>query len=341
MIRLLIPKVLENIQPSLLAQMQQLQGHTMGTDWQVRWVHETNSPGDKAQVQQRVEHVFERVIQQMSTWKADSILSQFNRAPAGTVFEIPVDFCTVLQASMTLATISGGAFNPAAGGLVNLWGFGPSPRYTDPGFHPPGSDQVAQALCFTDWSALQFERGARRVTQPGGVCLDFSAIAKGHAVDLATETLLAAGLQHVMVEVGGEFRGHGFRPGGLPWWVDLENPPAFSIETDLMLNRFALHGLAVATSGDYRRSYQHEGRFYNHSIDPRNGLPIAHGMACVSVVHSSCMWADGWATALNVLGIHTAHALAEQQGLAARFVERLTDGRLLETTTPAFQELME
>ncbi|BET26844.1 thiamine biosynthesis lipoprotein [Limnobacter thiooxidans] len=339
MIRLLIPHKLEPVEPSLLAKLHQVQGHTMGTHWQIRWVHESHLDADTAKIQAMVERVLDRIINQMSTWKEDSLLSQFNCAPAGTVQEIPFDFCTVLKASVALAGLSCGAFNPVAGGLVNLWGFGPGPRYTDPGFLPPGADEISQALRFTDWSALRVENGTCHITQTGGLSLDFSAIAKGYAVDCIAEALLASGLQHVMVEVGGEFRGHGFRPGGLPWWIDLENPPAFNHAQDLVLNRLALHGLAVATSGDYRRHYQYQDQIYSHTIDPRNGRPIEHGLASVSVVHASCMWADGWATALNVLGVHTARELAIQHEIAVRFVERLHDGSLLETITPAFREL--
>ena len=61
--------------------------------------------------------------------------------------------------------------------------------------------------------------------QPGGIHLDFSAIAKGYGVDAVLRYLLQAGVEHALVEVGGELRGQGMKPDGQPWWVMLENPP--------------------------------------------------------------------------------------------------------------------
>lgn len=88
----------------------------------------------------------------------------------------------------------------------------------------------------------------------------------------------------------------------------------------------ALHGLSVATSGDYRRYFTRGGRRFPHTIDPRDGMPISNGLASVSVVHAECMAADAWSTALTVLGPQAGLALAERHGLAARFLVRDGDG---------------
>lgn len=88
----------------------------------------------------------------------------------------------------------------------------------------------------------------------------------------------------------------------------------------------ALHGLSVATSGDYRRWFEHDGRRYAHTIDPRSAMPIPHGLASVTVVHPRCMAADAWSTALGVLGPAEGLRLAERHGLAARFLERGAGG---------------
>src|SRR3546814_14477007 len=86
--------------------------------------------------------------------------------------------------------------------------------------------------------------------QPGGLRLDLSAIAKGHGVDLVCAALRAHGIEHFLVEVGGELRGRGSKPDGLPWWVALEHAQE-EISAPV---RIALHGLAVASSG---AAFQH------------------------------------------------------------------------------------
>jgi len=274
------------------------------------------------------------------------------------VLRLPAAFAEVLRAGLWLAELSGGAFNPAAGALVNLWGFGPSadplhpsgahPRYDEPGFLMPTEGAARAALLQCDWRALRFD-GQDGIVQPGGLQLDFSAIAKGHAVDSIAARLQAMGFAHVLVEVGGELRGAGYGLGGQPWWVELEAPTA-TPSAALPRTRLALHGLSVATSGDYRRCYTHDGLRLPHTIDPRSGRPITHGLASVSVVHPQCLWADAWSTALTVLGLEQGLALAREHQIAALFVQRVPAAggqgesgheTLREVLTPALQALAE
>lgn len=337
MIRVLVPLHIDGSEPRLGARLHELSGPTMGTSWQVRWAGAADA--DTATVRAAIGQELDLVIAQMSTWREDSDISRYNRAAPGSWHTLPAAMAAVLEAGLRMADLSGGAFNPAAGALVDLWGFGPGPRYTDTGFRPPGGEAVAEVLPHADWMRLQWEPAARRLRQPGGLRLDFSAIAKGHAVDRIALRLRDMGIDHALVEVGGELRGHGVRPDGQPWWVELERPPTAADEPAPPLTRVALHGLSVATSGDYRRCFDHQGRRRPHTIDPRTGWPIAHGLASVSVLHACCMWADAWSTALTVLGPQQGLALAREHGIAALFLQRGDDGRLQETLTPALQAL--
>lgn len=337
MTRVLVPEQIAGAVPWLGARVQRLRGESMGTTWQVLW-----ADGDAArhdEVRAAIEAELDLVVAQMSTWLPTSDLERFNAAPAGTRRALPGALAEVLAAALWLADASSGAFNPAAGALVNLWGFGPAPRYTDPGFAPPDAAAVQAAMAGTDWRALRFDAATREATQPGGLRLDFSAIAKGHAVDRLARRLGELGIAHTLVEVGGELRGQGLRPDGMPWWVDLETPPVGSGHATPRATRVALHGLSVATSGDYRRAYLHGGRRLPHSLDPRTGQPVAHGLASVSVLHAECLWADAWSTALTVAGREAGVALAEAHGIAALFVQREPDGCLTETLTSAMERL--
>jgi thiamine biosynthesis lipoprotein len=141
---------------------------------------------------------------------------------------------------------------------------------------------------------------------------------------------------HFLVEIGGELRGDGVRPDGQPWWVDVEPPPGLSVPT----LRVALCGLAVATSGDYRRFRLEGDRRLSHSIDPATGAPISNAVASVTVLHDSAMLADAWATAITVLGPERGMRLATQHGLAARLVERQGDGGR-EYMTPALAAMLD
>jgi thiamine biosynthesis lipoprotein len=273
------------------------------------------------------------VVAQMSHWEADSDLGRFNRAPAGSWHVLPEAFFHVLSFAMDVARDSGGACDPCAGAIVNLWGFGPGGRFGQPDFVPPSAQAVQQALRNAKYIELDAPR--RRAWQPGGVQLDLSAVAKGYAVDCLADYLDRMGIAHYLVEVGGELRGAGVKPDGLPWWVSLERPESSADEIVA-----ALHGLAVATSGDYRRYFMHGGRRYAHTIDLRNGMPVSNGIASVTVVHEQCMAADAWSTALTVLDVQEGLALAERKALAAHFLVR-EEGGMREYMSSAMRAMLE
>jgi len=297
-------------------------GQTMGTSWSARIV--AAPEGVAAAIQAELD----RVVAEMSHWAPDSDLSRFNRSPPGRWQPLPIGFAKVLAAALDVAEKSGGAFDPAMGTLVDLWGFGPPGPRSD----LPNDTEIAAARALS--GRAHVEQDDRRARRHAEARLDFSGIAKGHGVDRVAEMLRSMGLRDFLVEVGGELRGEGIKPDGQPWWVDLEAPPG----SRLAPIRAALHGLSVATSGDYRRSFAHAGRAYAHTIDPRTGRPLDNGVGSVTVLHPSCMLADAWATALSVLGPE-GMALAEREGLAAHMAVRDGAG-FVEHLSPALQAML-
>ena len=314
-------------------------GRSMGTTWSVRLVAAPGAP--PADFQQGLQQQLDSIVAEMSHWEADSDLGRFNRAPAGSWQVLPPALFDVLSYAMGVARDSAGAYDPCAGALVNLWGFGPHGRFDQPGFILPSIERIAGARAHLAAQPVVLEQGSRRALQPGGVQLDLSAVAKGYSVDRLAYYLKTQGVHHYLVEVGGELRGAGVKPDGQPWWVALEqvsDAAAMAQPDELVL---ALHGLAVATSGDYRRYFELDGRRYSHTIDPRSGMPIANDLASVTVVHAQCMAADAWSTALTVLGREQGLRLAERQGLAARFVAREADGRYTEHMSTHLRGMLE
>jgi thiamine biosynthesis lipoprotein len=231
---------------------------------------------------------------------------------------------------------SGGAYDPAAGALVNLWGFGPARRYDHAGFYAPDGDAIARAQAQRAAARVALDREGRRLLQPGGAVLDLSSIAKGYAVDRLALCLERRGLHHYLVEAGGELRGAGVKPDGHPWWVELEGVP----DIDAAQAIVALHGLAIATSGDYRQYFTQDQRRVSHTLDPRTGRPVANDVASVTVLAPTCMAADALSTVLTVLGPVDGLAFAERRALAARFLVRRA-GTLEEILSPAWKALLQ
>lgn len=308
--------------------LQTLAGEAMGTTWSVRLCNPQFAP--LAPVRGAIEAALALVVRQMSNWEPDSEVSRFNRASADSWHTLSPEFFAVLQAAQHWALASGGAFDVGVGPLVDRWGFGPRAD--------PLADHAAPAEmpCLQELQALRPGAGlalradGRLVLQPGGLQLDLSGIAKGYSVDLVVQALQAQGWTDFLAEVGGELRASGTRPGGQPWRVAVADQagPARALP---------LQDMAIATSGDHWHAFEHGGRRYSHTIDPRTGEPVAHGLASVTVLHAECMHADALATVLTVLGPTEGLAFATEQGVAALLCERTAQGPVW-TVTPAWRE---
>jgi FAD:protein FMN transferase len=307
----------------------QLGAACMGTTWSARVVADGHEQARALQA--GIAAVLEEIEAQMSHFRPASPLRRFAELEAGEWMVLPAGFAQVMRAALMVARASGGAFDATAARAIEAWGFGADLRFTDAGFTLPTATQPAMH------SPKLVLNNHGWLLQPGGVSLNLAAIAKGFAVDAVSRWLSAQGYAHHLVEVGGELRGAGMKPDLQPWWVALESP---ADDCPLPATRIALHGLAVATSGDYRRSYRAGERRLQHTIDPRTGAPVAHQLASVTVVHDECMLADAWATAIMVLGPQEGLALAERQGLRALLQWPDETGRWQEASSSGFDALV-
>lgn len=301
-------------------------GETMGTTYHVTIANPSTSA---ARWQPAIDTLLERVNDLMSTYRVESELSRVNHGPAGEWIPVSPELHRVLRAAAEVSEWTGGAFDATVGPLVNLWGFGP----VDRGVRLPTAGEIAAARERTGPGllALRDEPPAVRKGR-ADVYVDLSAIAKGFGVDEVAALLDGRGARNYLVEIGGEVRVRGVNARGGPWRVAVERPDAGVRGFSGVL---ALTDRAVATSGDYRNYFERDGRRYSHAIDPRTGEPVDHDLALVTVVDTSTMMADGWATGLLVLGPEEGYRLAERFGLAALFVRR-TDSGLVAHATPTF-----
>lgn len=317
-------------------QVTTLHGPTMGTTWTVKLVVPPDA--DAGELERGIQHEVDRVVAQMSTYEADSDLSRFNRAPAGTWQVLPPEFFGVLDHALALARDSGGAYDPTVGPLVDLWGFGAGRRE-----HAiPAAADIAAARARLGWDRIRLDGEQRRALQPGGVSVDLSAIAKGFGTDQVARYLDRSGVPDYLVDISGELRAHGSRPRGEPWVVAIEKPGAAAgaVErSDQVWRVLALKDRAIATSGDYRHFFEDAGRSYSHHIDPRTGWPVEHRIASVTTVATDCMQADATGTTVMVLGPDAGLAFAERRGLAVLVLVHDGD-RLVERMTPAFAALL-
>jgi len=309
-------------------------GRSMGTGWSARMMLPPGADG--AALGRALQAELDQIVAQMSHWDSESLLSRYNRAPAGSWHALPPQFYEVAAYAFGVAGDTDGAYDPAAGELMRLWGFGPTARYDQAGFQAPDAARIDALLARRGERQPQLDHIHCRLLQPGGASLDFSSSAKGYAVDRMAACLEARSVRHFVVEAGGELRGAGVKDNGEPWWVEIEGVPGAATRPVVV----ALHGLAIATSGDYRQYFQHGERRAAHTLDPRSGRPVANDVASVTVLASTCMAADALSTALTVMGPQEGIVFADARGIAARFLVRGTSG-LNDTVSAAWRELIQ
>jgi thiamine biosynthesis lipoprotein len=296
-----------------------LQGATMGTTYTVKMV-ELPSGLEPDSIRAEIDVILEKINRQMSTYLQDSELSEFNRRRVTDWIDVSQQLVDVLHQAQQISVLTEGAFDVTVGPLVNLWGFGPAPGDDQ----PPSDQAIRQAMDRVGYARLQVRSSPPAIKKHrADLYVDLSAIAKGYAADVIAENLLARGVDHYMVEIGGEVRARGRNARGTLWRIAIEKPSSGSRSVHTVIE---LNDLGMATSGDYRNYFETEGRRYSHTIDPRSGRPVTHKLASVTVAHPSTMQADALATALMVLGADAGYRFAEEHELAAFFIVKGEDG---------------
>ncbi len=308
-------------------------GETMGTTYQVKVVASVFRP--VGTLERRIGDRLLEINRSMSTYLPDSEISRFNALESGQEMTVSEDFFSVLRVAEKIHRLTAGAWDGTVMPLVDLWGFGPAGFV---GVVPP-SDEISRCVADVGLDGIRLKAG-RVLEKVRGrqVRLDLASIAKGYGVDALAELLAGLGYEDFLVEIGGEVAAAGRRLDGKPWRVGI-NRPSKDAGFGEVYRVLALQDQALATSGDYRNFFEIDGRTYSHVIDPRTGYPVANGVVSVSVVADTCVFADGLATAMMVMGPGQAVALADAlPRVSCLVVVRAPDGRFTDYRSQGFTE---
>ena len=291
-------------------------GETMGTTYRVTVV---DAPGALTQdtLTEGINDTLAAVNAKMSNWDPSSEVSRFNKDQGTTPVAISQALALVMGAAQDIHFKTDGKFDVTLAPLIDLWGFGPK----TPDAPVPADSAIHQALKLVGQNRhLSLDTAGKKLQKnQAGVTVNLSAIAKGYGVDAVADYLRTMGIDRFLVEIGGDLITAGLNPEGKAWSIGIEKPDAGQSTVQSILN---LSDQAMATSGDYRNFNEHDGVRYSHIIDPTTGWPIRHRTASVTVLADSAMAADGWATAMLVLGEQKGMKLAEQQSLAVLFITK-------------------
>ncbi|GAB4339458.1 MAG: FAD:protein FMN transferase [Calditrichia bacterium] len=280
----------------------------------------------------KVDSLLQDINSKMSTYIDTSELMIFNHSPGATWVSVSPELLEVINTALQVSGETEGAFDITVGPLVNLWGFGPEMRPVK----IPSRLEIKKRKQWVGYHLLRTrETPPSLLKEVDSLYCDLSAIAKGYAVDRVADFLNDLGLTDYLVEVGGEIRARGNNLGGKLWKIGIATPSEeMGIQKVLpVVDR------AVATSGDYRNYFEENGVRYSHTIDPKTGEPIKHHLASVTVVHASCMYADAYATAIDVMGPEKGYRFALEKELPVFLIVR-ENNRFVEKMTPQFEELL-
>jgi FAD:protein FMN transferase len=289
----------------------------MGTE--IRVLIAGAETGDPTPHFEAVETLLRQIAVDYYPW-ADGELAALNAALAeGRSFLASGELAGLLAQAQNLSRLSGGAFDPGIGHLVELWGFH-EPRPGVPA-EPPPEAAIAEALAGCIGIARISVRGRQVSSTCRGPMIDLGGVAKGYAVDEVMRLLRARGVANALIDAGGDLRAMG-RNGRRPWRVGIQDPREAGVLGSIAL----ASGEAAFTSGDYARYFTHAGERYAHVIDPATGRPVRH-TAAVTVLGGRGLAADAASTALMVAGPDRWRETAERLG--TRAVMRVdADGRI-------------
>ena len=249
-----------------------------------------------------------RLDAKYSRYRADSITAEINRvAAAGGAIDVDAETSTLLDYAATCFEQSDGLFDITSGVLREAWS---SDRKT-----LPEPALLEALLARVGWNKVRWDRP--RVAFGGaGMGLDFGGIVKEYAADRAAVICAEAGFKHGLVDLGGDIKIIGPHPDGSPWIVGIQHPR----HRDAVLTTIDLVHGAIASSGDYERFVEIDGRRYSHILSPRTGMPV-QGLAAVSVVAEKCVVA-GSATTIAMLMEERGPAWLAEFGLPHVWMDR-------------------
>ena len=249
-----------------------------------------------------VEQTFKEINTSLSIYNQESIISKVNRNEPVALDSL---FVTVFLCGKEVYSLTSGAFDMAAAPYFDLWGFGLKNREE---VTQSKLDSIAE---FVGMDKVSISDGKIVKTDPR-ISLSANAIAKGYCSDLIALRLQEAGINHFLVEVGGEIYCKGVSPQGRAWNIGIDRPefgnltPGRDMQTTLLIS-----GQGLATSGNYRNYYEVDGQKYGHTVDPATGRPVQHSLLSATVIAPDCMSADAFATAFMVMGLEKTQRFLE------------------------------
>lgn len=269
------------------------------------------------------EQQINKLDRMLSRTRAESEISALNHADGAwvTVSEATL---AVLETALTVAEQTDGAYDPTVAPLTDLWQIGTENARI------PSADEIEAARALVNYENVEVD--GDRVRLLNGAQLDLGGVAKGWA---GGNVLASDALDGALLELGGNISCFGKKAGGSTRWnIGVADPDASAS----YIATVAVENGCAVTTGDYERFFEENGVRYHHVFDPATGCPADSGLRSVTVVmdYENGGMADGYSTALFVMGLEDGLAFCDANGIAAAFI---TDEKTVHISTEMEEKL--
>ncbi len=308
-------------------QLIKFNGTALGTFYSISYYDDKNR-----NFQSEIDSLFKVFNHTLSIYDSSSLISKINN---NETQEPDAWFTYVFNRAKDIHKKTNGCFDPTVAPLVNAWGFG---FKNAENITPQLIDSL---LDFVGFDKINLTDG-QIIKDDARIMLDFNAIAKGYCADIAAKFLLENGINSYLVEIGGEIASKGQKPDDSLWKIGIEEPTQNATDEQTVMQIIQLQNKALATSGNYRKYFEKNGKRYAHTIDPKTGHPSENNLLSATVLADDCITADAFATAFMVMGLEDAFQYAQKDSLIEAFFIYTDEHNMMKTkSTKGFEKYME
>lgn len=273
-----------------------VRGKAQGTTYTISYIG-----NERDNLKQSLDSIFQVIDLSMSNYREDSTISRINN---GEDIAVDQHFKNVLLASQIVYNQSDGYFDPSIGQLIRIWGFGERKHTT-----APSKQTIDSLLVGTGMNKISLTSDSHLRKSSQNIKLNFNAIAQGYTCDVIASFLKSLGYSDFIVEVGGELFICGRNSiKNKPWTIGIDNPLQSDEKEREVITKLELTDCGLATSGNYRKVWTDSttGKRYVHTINPKTGYPQQSDILSATVISSTSMFADAYATTLMAIGMERA-----------------------------------
>lgn len=289
---------------------------------------------DSLVIQSQIDSILNVIDLSMSLYRPNSTINKFNQMPKGKM-KIDTHMKNVLIKSFQINKETDGFFDVTIQPLMSLWGF-----YKEGSNNVPDTSRIKHLLGITGMNKIGLKKDFLSKAN-NHMEIDLNGIAQGYSVDVVADFIEAKGITSYVVELGGEIRAKGPKPGGKPIKIGIERPPTIDLNDNGLTHIITFKEGAVTTSGDYRKYIVFDGKKYGHVINPKTGYPINKEIMSVTVFAKKAIDADGYDNALMLMSVEKALKFVEaKKDLEAYIIYKKQDGKIADTLTAGFQKLI-